>query len=155
LYSPLFNYNAGNYDAAREMMLHPNTILGISDGGAHCGLICDASAPTYLLEHFVRDRKQGPKIDLEQAVRMQTRDTAALYGINDRGTIAAGLRADLNLIDLDNITLPVPEMVNDLPASGQRLIQRAQGYELTMVNGAVTFEAGEHTGELPGRLYRS
>ena len=155
LYSPLFNYHAGNYDVAQTMMTHPNTVLGISDGGAHCGLICDASAPSYLLQHFVRDRQRGPKIPLELAVKMQTRDTAKLYGLHDRGVIAPGLRADLNLIDLENISLPLPEMVDDLPASGQRLIQRANGYSYTVVSGQVTFESGEHTGELPGRLVRN
>ena len=154
LYSPLFNYNAGHYDDARTMMLHPNTVLGISDGGAHCGMICDASAPTYLLQHFVRDRARGPRIGLEQAVRMQTRDTAELYGFYDRGLIAPGLRADLNLIDFDRLALPSPEMVYDLPANGQRLIQRAQGYHTTMLRGAITFQHGEATGELPGRLVR-
>ena len=154
LYSPLFNYNAGNYDAAREMMLHPNSILGISDGGAHCGIICDAGAPTYLLAHFVRDRSRGPRIALEQAVRMQTHDTAALYGFHDRGLVAPGKRADLNLIDLETLAMPVPQMVYDLPAAGQRLIQRAQGYRATLVAGEVTFEDGESTGALPGRLVR-
>jgi len=154
LYSPLFNYNAGNYDVAREMMLHPNTILGISDGGAHCGMICDASAPTYLLQHFVRDRSRGPRIGLEQAVRMQSRDTAALYGLHDRGMIKPGMRADLNLIDLERLGLPSPQMVYDLPASGQRLIQRASGYHTTMLRGQVTFRDGESTGALPGRLVR-
>ena len=154
LYSPLFNYNAGNYDAAQEMMVHPNTVLGISDGGAHCGIICDASAPSYLLAHFVRDRQQGPRIQLEHAIKMQTHDTAKLYGLKDRGVIAPGMRADINLIDLENIRLPLPEMVNDLPAHGQRLIQRAHGYELTIVDGCITFDEGEHTGELPGRLVR-
>ena len=154
LYSPLFNYNAGNYDVAREMMLHPNSILGISDGGAHCGMICDASAPTYLLAHFVRDRSRGPRIKLEHAIRMQTRDTAELYGFNDRGLIKPGLRADLNLIDLARLALPSPEMVYDLPASGQRLIQRASGYHTTILRGQVTFEDGEATGRLPGKLVR-
>jgi len=154
LYSPLFNYNAGNYDAAREMMLHPNSILGISDGGAHCGIICDAGAPTYLLTHFVRDRTRGPRIGLEQAVRMQTHDTAALYGFHDRGLVAPGKRADLNLIDLDALAMPVPQLVYDLPAAGQRLIQHAQGYRMTLVAGEVTFEHGESTGALPGRLVR-
>ena len=154
LYSPLFNYNAGNYDVAREMMLHPNSILGISDGGAHCGMICDASAPTYLLSHFVRDRSRGPRIKLEHAIRMQTCDTAELYGFNDRGLIKPGLRADLNLIDLARLALPSPEMVYDLPASGQRLIQRASGYHATILRGQVTFENGEATGALPGKLVR-
>jgi len=154
LYAPLFNYNAGHYDDARTMMLHPNTVLGISDGGAHCGMICDASAPTYLLAHFVRDRSRGPRIALEQAVRMQTRETAELYGLGDRGLIAPGLRADINLIDYARLGLPLPEMVYDLPASGQRLIQRASGYHTTLVAGTVTFEDGIATGALPGRLVR-
>ncbi|MEQ8231324.1 MAG: amidohydrolase family protein [Gammaproteobacteria bacterium] len=154
LYSPLFNYNAGNYDAAREMMLHPRSVLGISDGGAHCGIICDAGAPTYLLQHFVRDRTQGPRIALETAVRMQTRDTALLYGFDDRGVIAPGRRADLNLIDLDALAMPLPQMVYDLPAAGQRLVQRAQGYRMTFLAGTPTFEQGESTGALPGRLVR-
>ena len=154
LYSPLFNYNAGNYDVAREMMLHPSTVLGISDGGAHCGMICDASAPTYLLAHFVRDRRRGDRIGLEQAIRMQTRDTALLYGLEDRGLIRPGLRADINLIDFQRLSLPVPEMVYDLPAAGQRLVQRANGYHTTVVRGAVTFENGVATGELPGHLVR-
>ncbi len=154
LYSPLFNYHAGNYDVAREMMLHPNTILGISDGGAHCGMICDASAPTYLLQHFVRDRSRGPRLKLEHAVRMQTRETAELYGFSDRGMIKPGLRADLNLIDLQRLALPAPQMVYDLPAAGQRLIQRASGYHTTLLRGQVTFEEGEATGALPGKLVR-
>jgi len=154
IYTPLFNYNAGNYDAAREMMLHPNSVLGISDGGAHCGVICDASAPTYLLSHFVRDRGRGERIPLEQAIRMQTRDTAELYGFLDRGLIAPGMRADLNLIDFDRLALPAPQMVYDLPAAGQRLVQRAHGYYATILRGVVTFEEGEATGELPGRLVR-
>ena len=154
LYSPLFNYNAGNYDVAREMMLHPNTILGISDGGAHCGMICDASAPTYLLAHFVRDRSRGPRLKLEHAVRMQARETAELYGLCDRGLIKPGLRADLNLIDLERLALPAPQMVYDLPAAGQRLIQRATGYHATLLRGQVTFEEGETTGALPGKLVR-
>ncbi|MDA0822257.1 MAG: amidohydrolase family protein [Proteobacteria bacterium] len=154
LYTPLFNYSAGNYDVAREMMVHPSTVLGISDGGAHCGVICDASAPTYLLSHFVRDRDRGPRIALEHAVKMQTRDTAMLYGFKDRGLIAPGMRADINLINFEELALPAPEMVADLPASGKRLIQRASGYHATLLRGAVTFQHGEATGELPGRLIR-
>lgn len=154
LYSPLFNYLEGHYDIARDMMLHPNSILGISDGGAHCGMICDASAPTYLLAHWARDRKRGPLVGLEQAVKMQTHDTAKLYGFEDRGLIQAGLRADLNLIDFDNINLPSPELVNDLPANGQRYIQRATGYHTTMVAGEITFQEGQSSGALPGKLIR-
>ncbi|MGE0483195.1 MAG: amidohydrolase family protein [Gammaproteobacteria bacterium] len=154
LYSPLFNYNAGNYDVAREMMLHPATVLGISDGGAHCGIICDAGAPTYLLQHFVRERTRGPRIGLEQAVRLQTRDTALLYGFADRGLLAPGLRADLNLIDVERLALAAPYMAHDLPAAGKRLLQNAHGYALTVVRGTPTFEHGEATGTLPGRLLR-
>lgn len=154
LYSPLFNYIEGHYDIAREMMIHPNSILGISDGGAHCGMICDASAPTYLLAHWTRDRKRGPLIGLEHAIKMQTHDTARLYGFADRGLIAPGMRADINLIDFDNIGLPSPELVNDLPADGQRFIQRASGYHTTMVSGVVTFQQGEACGALPGKLIR-
>ena len=103
--------NAGNYDDALSMMLHPNTILGISDGGAHCGMICDAGAPSYLLQHFVRDRSRGPRMALEQAVKMQTRDTAELYGFLDRGLVRQGYRADLNLIDLERLPVPLERRV--------------------------------------------
>ena len=154
LFSPLFNYSAGNYDDALTMMKHPNTILGISDGGAHCGIICDAGAPSYLLQHFVRDRARGPKLSLEEAVKMQTRDTAELYGFLDRGLIKCGYRADLNLIDLNKLSISKPEMVYDLPANGPRLIQRAQGYRVTMVKGEITFKDGVSTGALPGKLIR-
>ena len=154
LYSPLFNYASGNYDDARTMMLNEHTVVGISDGGAHCGMICDASAPTYLLQHFVRDRTRGPRIRLEQAVKLQTYDTASLYGLSDRGLIEEGRRADLNLVDFDKLELVAPEMVDDLPAYGKRLIQRAEGYEATFVGGKMTFKNGEATGALPGRLVR-
>ncbi len=154
LFAPLANYVDGNFDALREMMLHPRTVLGLSDGGAHCGLICDASMPTYLLTHWVRDRRRGERIPLEQAVRLQTANTAALWGLTDRGTIEAGKKADLNLIDLDALHLDAPEMVFDLPAGGRRLVQRAKGYRATIVSGEVTFEDGEPTGVRPGRLVR-
>ena len=154
LYSPLFNYAMGNYDDARTMMLDDHTVVGISDGGAHCGMICDASAPTYLLQHFVRDRSRGPRIGLEQAVKLQTFDTASLYGLSDRGLIQEGKRADLNLVDLDRLKLSAPEMVNDLPAQGKRLIQRAEGYEATFVGGKMTFNNGEATDVFPGKLVR-
>ena len=154
LYSPLFNYVSGNYDDARTMMLDEHTVVGISDGGAHCGMICDASAPTYLLQHFVRDRTRGPRIGLEQAVKLQTYDTASLYGLSDRGLIQEGQRADLNLVDFERLKLSAPEMINDLPACGKRLIQRAEGYEATFVGGEMTFNNGEATGVLPGKLVR-
>ena len=154
LFAPLASYVDGNFDALREMMLDPNTVLGLSDGGAHCGLICDASMPTFLLTHWARDRRRGERIALEQAVHLQTGRTASVYGFGDRGTIEPGKKADLNLVDLDALRLHAPEMVFDLPASGRRLIQKVDGYRATVVSGEVTFENGEPTGTRPGRLVR-
>ncbi|MBW8483986.1 N-acyl-D-amino-acid deacylase family protein [Actinomadura parmotrematis] len=154
LLMPLLNYAAGNLDAQREMLTHPRAVLGLGDGGAHCGFICDASLPTTMLAHWARDRHRGPKLPLEHVVRMMTRDTAALYGLADRGTIAPGMRADLNLIDFDRVALRRPETARDLPAGGRRLLQRADGYLATFVAGVQTFADGEHTGALPGRLVR-
>jgi N-acyl-D-aspartate/D-glutamate deacylase len=154
LFAPLANYVDANFDALREMMLHPRTVLGLSDGGAHCGLICDASMPTYLLTHWARDRARGERIPLEQAVRLQTANTAAVYGLPDRGTLEPGKKADVNLIDFDTLRLRAPEMVFDLPAGGRRLVQRVDGYRATVVSGEVTFENGEETGARPGGLGR-
>ncbi|MBI1817429.1 MAG: amidohydrolase family protein [Deltaproteobacteria bacterium] len=154
LFAPLANYVDGNFDALREMMLHPRTVIGLSDGGAHCGLICDASMPTYLLTHWVRDRKRGERIPLEQAVRLQTGNTAAVYGLPDRGTLEVGKKGDVNVIDLDALRLHAPEMVFDLPAGGRRLVQHVDGYRATVVSGEVTFENGEATGARPGALVR-
>src|SRR5207237_697165 len=128
-------------DALREMMTHRRTVLGLSDGGAHCGLICDASMPTYLLTHWVRDRVRGERLALEQAVHLQTGRTAAVYGLTDRGTVEPGKRADLNLVDLDGLRLHAPEMVFDLPAGGRRLVQRVEGYPATFVAGEPAVEA--------------
>jgi N-acyl-D-aspartate/D-glutamate deacylase len=155
LFAPLANYVDYDFEALREMMLHPRTVLGLSDGGAHCGLICDASMPTFLLTHWARDRKRGPRIPLEQVVRLQTGNTASVYGFSDRGTIEVGKKADLNVIDLDALHLHAPEMVFDLPASGRRLIQKVDGYRATVVSGEVTFENGESTGAMPGKLVRA
>ena len=154
IYLPLLNYARFNFDHIHEMMQHPATVLSLSDGGAHCGVICDASFPTYMLTHWVRDRARGPRLPLEQVVRMQTHDTARLYGLNDRGVIAPGMKADINVIDFDKLRILPPEMVFDLPADGRRMIQRAEGYRATIVSGAVTFENGDATGEMPGRLVR-
>jgi len=154
LFAPLANYVDANFDALREMMLHPRTVLGLSDGGAHCGLICDASMPTFLLTHWARDRRRGARISVEDAVRLQTGDTAAVYGLHDRGTLEPGKKADLNLIDFDGLRLDSPEMVFDLPGGGRRLVQRADGYRATIVAGEVTFEHGEPTGARPGTLVR-
>lgn len=154
IYLPMLNYALFNFDHIEEMMHHPATVLSLSDGGAHCGVICDASFPTYMLTHWVRDRERGPRLPLEKVVRMQTHDTARLYGLNDRGVIAPGMKADINVIDLDKLRILAPEMVFDLPADGRRMIQRAEGYRATVVSGVVTFEDGEATGEMPGRLVR-
>ncbi len=154
LYFPLFNYSDGNLDSTLEMLRHPTAAIGLSDGGAHCGVICDASTPTYLLTHWVRDRVRGERIPLEWAVRKQTRETAALYGLHDRGTLEPGKKADLNVIDFDNLKLPPPTMEFDLPGGARRLLQRAEGYTATIVSGEVVSEDGEPTGNMPGRLVR-
>ena len=154
LFAPLASYVDRDHEAIREMMSHPNTALGLSDGGAHCGLICDCSMPTYLLTHWVRDRSRGQRLPLETAVHLQTARTARAYGFTDRGELTPGQRADINLIDMDALQLHVPEMVLDLPAGGRRLVHRVDGYRATVVAGEVTFENGEPTGARPGRLVR-
>jgi len=154
LYLPLLNYSGFDFEPIREMLCHPRTVLGLGDGGAHCGLICDASTPTFLLTHWVRDRRRGARLPLAYAVRRQTRDTALLYGFGDRGLVAPGFQADLNVVDLDALALLPPLMVHDLPAGGRRLVQGARGYVATVAHGRVVAEAGEATGERPGRLVR-
>jgi N-acyl-D-aspartate/D-glutamate deacylase len=154
LYFPILNYAQQTFDPIREMVTHPQAVLGLSDGGAHCGLICDASAPTYLLSHWVRDRSRGERVGLEWAVHAQTRRTAELYGLADRGLLAPGMVADVNLIDFDALGIAPPEMTYDLPAGAGRLVQRARGYKATVKTGEVIFEDAEPTGALPGRLLR-
>ncbi|MHA7651459.1 N-acyl-D-amino-acid deacylase family protein [Mycobacterium sp. ML4] len=151
---PLFNYADGNHDAIREMMLHPAGVLGLSDGGAHCGMICDASYPTFLLTHWARDRRRGAKLSLEYVIRKQSRDTAYLFGLTDRGTIEPGKKADLNVIDLTALTLHPAAMAYDLPAGGRRILQGASGYAATIVSGTVTRRKDVDTGARPGRLVR-
>jgi N-acyl-D-amino-acid deacylase len=151
---PLFNYADGNHDAIREMMLHPAGVLGLSDGGAHCGMICDASYPTFLLTHWARDRHRGEKLSLEYVIRKQSRDTAYLFGLGDRGTIEPGKKADVNVIDMDTLTLHPAAMAWDLPAGGNRILQSASGYAATIVTGTVTRRKDVDTGARPGRLVR-
>ena len=151
---PLFNYADGNHDAIREMMLHPAGVLGLSDGGAHCGMICDASYPTFLLTHWARDRHRGEKLSLEYVIRKQSRDTAYLFGLGDRGTIEPGKKADVNVIDMDALTLHPAAMAWDLPAGGNRILQSARGYAATIVTGTVTRRKDVDTGARPGRLVR-
>ena len=150
----ILSYSDGDLEALREMLEHPASAFGLGDGGAHCGAICDASMTTFLLTHWVRDRSRGPKLPIEWVVRKMTRDTAWLYGLRDRGVVAPGLKADLNVIDWDRLELALPELVHDLPAGARRLVQRARGYEATLVSGIVTMREGEHTGALPGRVIR-
>jgi N-acyl-D-aspartate/D-glutamate deacylase len=154
LYLPLLDYAGGDLEAVREMLVHPATVLGLGDGGAHCGVLCDASLPTFMLSHWARDRDRGPKLPVEQVVHLQTRRTAALYGFNDRGLLAPGYLADINVIDHDALALEPPEMVYDLPADGKRLIQRARGYVATVKSGVVVREHDQSTGLRPGRLLR-
>jgi N-acyl-D-aspartate/D-glutamate deacylase len=154
LYLPFLNYSDFDFAPIREMLLHPLAVIGLGDGGAHCGLICDAGTPTFLLTHWVRDRRRGERLPLEVAVERQTRRTARLYGLEDRGVLAPGMLADVNTIDYDALALTAPEMVYDLPASGRRLIQKARGYRATVKRGAVIFQDGEATGTLPGVLVR-
>jgi N-acyl-D-aspartate/D-glutamate deacylase len=151
----LLGYSYGNLDDLREMLMHPMAALGLSDGGAHCGVICDASMPTFMLSHWARDRDRGEKIPLETVVRKITRDTARLYGMADRGLVSPGYKGDLNVIDFENLELHQPRSVDDLPAGGRRILQDATGYVATIVSGVVTRRDGVDTGARPGRLVRS
>jgi N-acyl-D-aspartate/D-glutamate deacylase len=154
LYRPVMNYAANDLEVTRAMLEHPDTVPGLGDAGAHCGLICDGSFPTFLVSHWARRRTRGPRLPLEGLVKQQTSDTAALVGLGDRGLLAPGKKADLNLIDLEELGVGAPEMAFDLPAGGKRLVQRGRGYRATIVSGEITCEDGEPTGALPGRLVR-
>lgn len=154
-YFPLYNYTSSDLSVVHEMMSHPAALLGLGDAGAHCGYICDASYPTYLIKHWARDRTRGPKFALETLVEMQTRRNARAVGLTDRGALLPGMKADLNLIDFAKLDLSTPQMVHDLPAGGRRLVQHASGYEATIVSGEVVAEKGKPTGALPGRLVRA
>jgi len=152
---PVLNYSEFSCDPLREMILHPRAALGLGDGGAHCGIICDASIQTFMLTHWARDRKRGERLPLELVVKRMSQDTAELYGLHDRGVVAPGKKADLNLIDMEALRLELPEMVHDLPAGGRRLMQRARGYKASLVSGEVVMRDDEPTGALPGRLIRA
>jgi len=152
---PIVNYSEGNLDAVRNMLLHPAGVLGLSDGGAHCGSICDASMTTWALTHWTRDRTRGELLPLELIVRKQTRDTAHLYGLIDRGTLEVGKKADVNIIDYEKLSLLPPELATDLPGQSKRLLQKAKGYDFTVVSGEITRQDDTDTGARPGRLVRS
>jgi len=150
----VMNYVERNLDVTLKMLNDQHTVLGLSDGGAHLGYLCDASLPTFMLTHWVRDRAQGGKLTLGEAVKALTVDTARVVGLLDRGRIAPGYKADLNIIDWDRLTLKPPTVAYDLPSGGRRLTQDAAGYVATIVNGAVVYRDGQPTGRLPGRLVR-
>jgi N-acyl-D-aspartate/D-glutamate deacylase len=154
LYVPFLNYADGDLEAVRAMLTHPHAVLGLADGGAHVGTICDGSFPTTMLTHWVRDRTRGDRLPLEHVVAMQTSRTAGLVGLLDRGVIAPGMRADLNVVDMEGLRLHAPAIVHDLPAGGRRYVQRADGYLHTIVAGEETYAGGEPTDALPGRLVR-
>ncbi len=153
-YTPFANYAENNLDCCREMLLHKDTVPGLGDGGAHVGTICDASFVTTLLTHWGRDRTRGERIDLPTLVKRQTHDTARAVDLHDRGVLAAGMKADLNVIDFAHLTNHAPEIVHDLPAGGARLEQKTEGFVATVVSGEVTYQRGEPTDALPGRLIR-
>src|SRR6201992_2247559 len=154
LYVPFLKYSDGNLDATREMLRDPCSVPGLSDGGAHCGIICDASFPTYLLTHWTRDRKRGEKLSIPFVVAVQSRKTALSVGLNDRGLIAAGYKADINVIDYDKLHLHPTKVHYDLPVGGRRLLQQVDGYDATVVSGVVTQRGGTSTGSRPGKLVR-
>ncbi len=154
LLRPLLGYSNFTHDPIREMVMHPATALGLGDGGAHVGAICDASIETYMLTHWVRDRSRGERLPLELVVRKMTSDTASLYGLGDRGTLTPGKKADINVIDLANLRLPAPAMHYDLPGGARRLLQGAEGYTATIVSGQVVMCDGKETGARPGALVR-
>jgi N-acyl-D-aspartate/D-glutamate deacylase len=154
IYLPILNYADGNLDFLEDLQGADDTVNSLSDGGAHCGTICDAASPTFMLQHWVRDRKRGGRISLEHAIKRQCHDTARLYGLNDRGVLAPGYLADINIIDLDAVKLGKPWLAFDLPAGGKRLLQKADGYAYTIKSGQVTFRDGEYLGVHPGTLIR-
>ncbi len=154
LFVPFSNFADGDLEACREMLVHPDTVFGLGDGGAHVGIIADASFPTYALSHWARDRSHG-RMPVGWVVAQLTSATAGAVGLHDRGVLAAGRRADLNVIDFDRLRCEAPVMAFDLPAGGKRLLQRARGYCATVVGGQITYREGEPTGALPGRLVRA
>jgi len=154
VYLPMLGYVDNNLDATAELMRHPNSIYGLADGGAHCGVVTDASIVTFLLTHWARDRSRGDKIPIEELVHNQTSRTAQCYGLDDRGVIAPGMKADINVIDFENLHIYGPKLVYDLPANGKRYIQEITGYHSTICSGQVIYRQGQATGKLPGRLIR-
>ena len=151
---PLLGYSDGSSEPVLEMMRNPRSVLSLADGGAHVGIVCDASMPTYMLTHWTRDRDRGDRVSIEMIVQKQCRQTAELYGLLDRGLIAPGMLGDVNVIDYDALALENPEVRDDMPAGGRRLLQGARGYVATIKRGVVTYRNGVATGAHPGRLVR-
>ena len=151
---PYMNYSDRSCDPHREMILNPQAVLGLGDGGAHCGVICDASLPTFMLAHWARDRHRGPTLPLEWVIKRMTADTAKLYGLLDRGYLKPGYKADVNLFDAANVQLRRPEMAHDLPSGARRLIQKSDGYIATLVSGQIVMDQGRPTEARPGSLIR-
>ena len=154
LYLPSSNYADGDLEAVLTMLRHPHSVLGLGDAGAHCGAICDASYPTFMLTHWTRDRTRGDRLALPMVIKSLSHDTAMTVGLDDRGVVAPGYRADLNVIDYERLTLHGPRISFDLPAGGRRLTQEATGYAVTIINGCIVYREGVPTGALPGRLVR-
>ena len=153
-YQPLGGYQNYSLDTQKKLLEHPNVLFGLSDGGAHCGVIADAGMPTFIMTHWGRDRTKGDKLELEFIVKSLTSNTANAFGMFDRGLIREGMIADINIINFDTLRLHRPEALFDLPAQGRRLVQKAEGYEVTIKSGEIIFQSGEHTGALPGKLVR-
>ncbi len=153
-YQPLGGYQGFSLDYQKKLLEHPNVLFGLSDGGAHCGVIADAGMPTFIMTHWGRDRTRGDKMPLEFIVKSLTSSTAHAFGMFDRGQLTEGMIADANIIDFDRLRLHRPEAVFDLPAGGRRLVQRAEGYEITIKSGEIIFNNGQHSGALPGKLVR-
>ena len=154
IYFPCFGYGANDLSRQVQLLEDESTVLSLADTGAHCGVLCDASVPTQMLSFYVRDRQRGHRLGLEQVVKMQTHDTARCVGLDDRGTLEPGMKADLNIIDFEGLQLEAPEIIFDLPAGGRRMFQGARGYVATIVSGEVIMENGEYTGAVPGALIR-
>jgi N-acyl-D-aspartate/D-glutamate deacylase len=154
LYRPLSNYAYGDLNTVGEMMKHPDTLVSLGDGGAHVGVLCDASSMAYMLTHWTRDRTRGDKVELSWAIKRITNDNAQAIGLNDRGQLKPGFKADINVIDYDRLALGYPQVAYDLPSGGRRLIQKSDGFEATIVSGVPVYRNGESTGRYPGRLVR-
>jgi N-acyl-D-aspartate/D-glutamate deacylase len=154
VYFPCFGYGANDLSRQVQLLEDESTVISLADTGAHCGVLCDASVPTQMLSYYVRDRQRGHRLKLEDVVKMQTHDTARCVGLEDRGTLEVGMKADLNIIDFDELEVEAPQIIFDLPAGGRRMFQGARGYVATIVSGEVIMENGQYTGAVPGTLIR-